>query len=56
MTLEDLEDYTLQELEILSSFIKYKYQHVNEPAIKAKCEKELLTLFVAILSHKLMYS
>jgi len=56
MTIEDLEDYTLQELEILSSFIQHKYNYVREPSIKAKCEKELLTLFVAIVSHKLMYS
>jgi len=56
MTLEDLDDYTLQELEILSSFIQYKYEYVSDASTKAKCEKELLILFVAILSHRLMYS
>jgi len=56
MTIEELDDYTLQELEILSSFIQYKYHYVDEPSIKAKCKRELLILFVAILSHKLFYS
>jgi len=53
LKIEDLEVYTLQELEILASYIQYKYDHVSDPVIRDKCEDELQMLLIAMVVRRL---